>query len=314
MIFNVADMSADYLDITDTLVAKGTYVSPRGMDTYELENVTIRMDDPRPAVPVGLGRRHSDGILAAETMQWLAGVSDLAQLDAVSKNKFSNYSDNHVALYGAYGPRAYHGLEAAVAELMHDPDSRRAVVSLWDLHESPVTKDLPCTLNWGFRIRDGRLNMTTTMRSNDVFTGVTYDIPAMTRIQSAVAWALDVDIGAYTHFVYSLHLYGKDLPVIEKMSPGSDTREQPPLLSDGLTTWLEHSAKTSLNFEHMLPTERWRFIRDSLAQATLVGDEGLPPSFEWYAAHLRGTRSVRWFCDSCRYYLPEPHFLCPSAT
>jgi thymidylate synthase len=303
IVFPIHDMSKDYLDFVDLLTDKGEHVSPRGMGTYELENVTLVFDDPRPACPVGIGRKYSHGILAAETMQWLAGVSDLRQLDSVSKGRFSAYADRDDALYGAYGPRTYYGFERAVKILAEDLDSRRAVVNLWSLEESTLTNDLPCTLSWGFLIRDGRLNMTTTMRSNDAFTGVTYDVPAMTRIQSAVAWALGVDIGRYTHVVHSMHLYEQNLPAIEAMGPGQDDHEQPPLLSDNLDEDLQERG----TFVGSDPSTRWRFIRDLLAGGAVAGDTNLPSSFEWFARNLRGSSRNPYFCPKCRYYVANGH-------
>lgn len=296
----IDDMGADYLDLVDWLTNNGERTSPRGMGTVEIENVALYMPNPRLALPVGIGRRFSHGILAAETMQWLSGISDLKQLDSVSRGKFSNYADDPNFLYGAYGPRAFEGLEAVVQTLADDQDSRRAVVSLWSHSESQVTKDLPCTVNWGFRIRDGRLNMTTSMRSNDVYTGVTYDIPAMTRIQSAVAWALGVETGDYTHIAYSFHLYDRDAEIISNMKEGLDDHEQPPMLSDGLPD------------VPGTPLERWRYLRDTLAHGAYEGVDHLPDSFEWYAQRLRGSERHSFFCESCRYYLPQDHLICPS--
>lgn len=296
----IDDMGQDYLDLIDWVTNVGEHTSPRGMGTSEIENVALVLPNPRLALPVGIGRKFSHGILAAETMQWLAGISDLKQLDSVSRGKFSNFADDPNFLYGAYGPRAWLGLESVVRVLGDDPDSRRAVVSLWSHVESEKTNDLPCTVNWGFRIRDGRLNMTTSMRSNDVYTGVTYDVPAMTRIQSAVAWALGVETGTYTHIAYSFHLYDRDAEAVSNMRQGGDAHEQPPLLSDGLPD-IPGS-----------PLDRWRYLRDTLAHGAYLGDESLPDSFEWYAQRLRGSERHQVFCDSCRYYLPQDHLICPS--
>lgn len=301
-------METDYLDLVDWLIENGECTSPRGMGTIEIENVALVLTNPRLALPVGIGRRFSSSILAAESMQWLAGVSDLKQLDSVSRGKFSSYADHPDSLYGAYGPRAWAGLEMVVQVLAEDPDSRRAVVSLWSHLESQVTKDLPCTLNWGFRIRDGKLNMTTSMRSNDVYTGVTYDIPAMTRIQSAVAWALGVEVGEYTHVAYSFHLYDRDIPAIDAMRKGTDEHEQPPMLSDFLDDDLAEAGVRRQQILH--PLQRWQYLRDTLALGAVIGSDNLPRSFEWYAQHLRGSERHPVYCDRCHYFLPQDHLMC----
>src|SRR5262245_3758147 len=143
-------------------------------------------------------------------MQCIAGVSDLEQLRGVSAGRFGNYSDDGTRLHGAYGPRTAAGLARVVETLSIDHDSRQAVVPVWNGREDLHSKDVPCTLSWSFRLRANRLNMTTVMRSNDVWRGLAYDIPAMVRLQSAVAWALGARMGTYVHHAQSLHLYEAD--------------------------------------------------------------------------------------------------------
>lgn len=76
----------------------------------------------------------------------------------------------------------------------------------WD-GSSWRSKDVPCTVAWHFQIRDGRLNLSVFMRSNDVWLGLPYDILSFTTVQRVVASALGVEAGEYVHIADNLHLY-----------------------------------------------------------------------------------------------------------
>lgn len=277
--FVISDMNDGYIELLDKIIKRGTKRSPRGMVTYEVEDARVVLENPVEAMPVCDGRKLSKKILAAETIQWLSGVSDLAQLDGASKGRFSAFSDNGRTLYGAYGPRASHGLERAVDLLARDQDSRQAVVSLWNNQEAYKTLDLPCTVSWGFRIRDDRLNMSTTMRSWDAWTGLTYDLPAMTRIQSAMAWALGVDIGTYVHTAHSFHVYEANVEAIVDLAPSPAPAPQPPTFHDTL-------GDADLEIDYPTASKRWAWVVERAFRA-YQGEEDLPAPFAWYSDLLR---------------------------
>jgi hypothetical protein len=89
------------------------------------------------------------------------------------------------------------------------------VVGIWhpeDLWAARAkSKDIPCTLDWQFLVRDNRLHMGVAMRSNDAWLGFPYDVFAFTCFQRVVAAHLGVDVGLYHHHVIgSMHLYARD--------------------------------------------------------------------------------------------------------
>ena len=96
---------------------------------------------------------------------------------------------------------------------------------------SDATKDTPCTLSLQFLLRDGRLNLTTTMRSNDVWTGVPYDMFSFCSMQVMMAMTLGVGVGTYTHQAGSLHIYERNLPDGEKTLEGGNETQKPKLES-----------------------------------------------------------------------------------
>jgi len=121
-------------------------------------------------------------------------------------------------LKGAYGPRIrhWHGDVDQVNEvrqlLRKDRSSRRAAIQIFDPSiDHHEFKDVPCTLSYRFYFRDGRLDMHTTMRSQDVWLGLCYDLFTGTLLHELMSSWLDMDLGAYHHHVDSLHLYERRL-------------------------------------------------------------------------------------------------------
>lgn len=97
--------------------------------------------------------------------------------------------------------------------IKNDPGTRQAVIHIKEARnviENP-TKDLNCTVSLQFLLRNNALDMITTMRSNDVWLGLPYDVFNFTCMQIQMAMELNVNIGKYYHNVGSLHLYKNDV-------------------------------------------------------------------------------------------------------
>ena len=103
-------------------------------------------------------------------------------------------------------------LDYVINELIRNPSSRRAVLSIYDGKEhKEYEKDTPCTLNIILDIDNGVLNMTVLMRSNDLWYGFCNDQFCFSNLQIHIANVLGIEIGWYYHFAHNLHLYTKDL-------------------------------------------------------------------------------------------------------
>jgi thymidylate synthase len=99
-----------------------------------------------------------------------------------------------------------------VMALLHEkPTSRRGVVQVFEAGDiAQHFLETPCTCSLQFAIRDNRLHMMTTMRSNDAYIGLPHDVFAFTMLQEILARTLEVRLGSYRHAVGSLHLYDSD--------------------------------------------------------------------------------------------------------
>ncbi len=169
-------------------------------------------------------RKLSPTYACAEFLWCMKHTKNIKMIKAYA-SQYEKFAENDEA-FGAYGWRFYENLtqdstkmtsqfELLIRHLNETPNSRQAIITLWEADDlshayKKDRKDLPCTLSMQFIIRDDNLHLIVTMRSNDVWLGLPYDIFAFTCIQRLVADTLGVQCGTYTHQVGSLHLYEKN--------------------------------------------------------------------------------------------------------
>jgi thymidylate synthase len=113
--------------------------------------------------------------------------------------------------------------EWAKLSLESDADTRQAILrfSLPE-HQWVGNKDQVCTLQGVFNIRDSKLNLAITMRSNDVCVGLGYDLSFFCSLLDKMILDLrhkypNLQKGSYTHIAHSMHMYMKDEDKIKKM-------------------------------------------------------------------------------------------------
>lgn len=150
---------------------------------------------------------------AAEVLWYLGQRRDVGMIRTYAP-QYEKFAEDDGIVHGAYGPRMADQVTKVITVLRAHPESRQAVVQLWqesDLeHAFALDKrDLPCTLTMQFLKRGQELHMVVSMRSNDVWLGLPYDVFAFTCVQRLVAGSLGLVAATYTHMVGSLHLYDK---------------------------------------------------------------------------------------------------------
>ena len=179
----------------------------RGMKALEILNPLITIEHPT-ALPIELiGRDLNPFIGAAEAAQ-LIGQTSRPELMTDRIKKMASYTDDGL-FHGAYGSRIAGSLPRVVRLLDADPSTRQAVLSIYSsgLDTSERYSDIPCTLTLQFFVRDGGLCLRVSMRSNDVWLGLPYDLFQFISLQMAVAQSLQLPVGWYCHSVGSMHLY-----------------------------------------------------------------------------------------------------------
>ncbi|MDO8769436.1 MAG: thymidylate synthase [Burkholderiaceae bacterium] len=174
-----------------------------------------------------------------ELLWYLKGTNRLDFIEYYI-SRYRQYSDDGEVIFGGYGPRIFGSDGNAqvlkiISLLRSKPDSRQAVVQIFDKTDlSAPHLDIPCTCTLQFMVRDGRLNLFASMRSNDAYMGLPHDVFAFTMIQELVARSLDLDLGHYKHFAGSLHLYDTDRSkAIEYLEEGGQPRVPMPPMPKG---------------------------------------------------------------------------------
>jgi thymidylate synthase len=105
-------------------------------------------------------------------------------------------------------------------KLSEDLYTRQAVINYNQLMHKYDTKDFPCTVSQQFLVNDGKLDTFVNMRSNDLIYGFAYDIIWFIYVQHVLAKDLGLSPGKYWHFTPSLHVYEKDMKIIESICSG----------------------------------------------------------------------------------------------
>ncbi len=196
-----------YTKTRAALLAHGSYASPRGIKTLELPNVTLILNNPRSRLGYNSQRKFSLPFAIAESVL-LFNCTDNVEYISYYNQRMKTFSDDGKTLHGSYGHRIADSISKIVEMLTIDRSTRQAVLQIYSPHDLFIeTKDVPCTNHIQFMIREEKLDCYVTMRSNDFFWGLPYDLFQFTVLQEVIANELNVDIGKYIHRATSMHVY-----------------------------------------------------------------------------------------------------------
>lgn len=109
----------------------------------------------------------------------------------------------------------YRQIEDIINRIKEDPGSRQLWLSLWNPAIDPfnmggVTR-VPCSLGYNFQVREGKLNIHYVMRSSDFATHFANDVYLAMKLLHWVAEQTGYEPGSFSHTIFSLHVYNKDI-------------------------------------------------------------------------------------------------------
>lgn len=195
------------------------------------EPVMITVERPQERVLFN-GERDANPIFHLLEACWiLSGRRDVAFLQQFN-SKIGQYSDDGEVFNAPYGWRmrshfGFDQLKSVIHILAKDPDSRQAVIQLWDSEDlDKKTKDKCCNTQLIFSIVHGRVHLTINCRSNDFWYGNSgANIVHFSFLLEFVASALDRPIGKMHTLINNLHLYTElyDAQKHVESPPHSDT-------------------------------------------------------------------------------------------
>ena len=220
---DVRNVNDGYYRTLQVLESRGQKVETRNGPAITLPGVFIAnvrqpwervlFDEVRDANPI---------FHLMEACWMLAGRRDVAFVKQFNSN-MATYSDDGEVFNAAYGHRwvehfGYDQLERVVSMLRSDPNTRRAVISMWDGRADlgADSLDLPCNVLICPRIIDRRLNFTVYNRSNDAVFGCWgANAVHLTFVQEWMAAALGVGIGEWVQVSNDLHIYERHFHLLK---------------------------------------------------------------------------------------------------
>lgn len=201
--------------LSESVMTTGALVEVRGSLTRELRHQSVTLTNPLDRNIVVAGRRNNVFATIAESMWVLAGRNDIEFL-APYLPRAADFSDDGKTWRAGYGPRLrnWYGtdqLDAVRRLLIDDPTTRRAVMNIFDpALDYASSRDIPCT-NWlAFSLRDGVLDMSVAIRSNDLFWGFSgINTFQWSVVQEVMAYWIGAKVGSVHYFIGSLHIYDR---------------------------------------------------------------------------------------------------------
>jgi thymidylate synthase len=179
----------------------------------EIINAITVIKDPTQNIMKNDIRKLSMKYAIGEMLWYLSANNKLSQIQKYTKG-WDRMTDDGVTVNSNYGycvmkKYGFDQLEFVINELKKNSNSRRAVIHIKEPNNKP-SNDVNCTVCLQFFIREGKLYMTTYMRSNDIWFGFPYDVFQFTCLQIYLSMVLEVELGTYTHIAGSLHLYERN--------------------------------------------------------------------------------------------------------
>jgi thymidylate synthase len=210
-----------YLDLLDHVLHHGTEKTDRtGTGTKSVFGWQMRFDLNQGFPLVTTKKVHWKSVVH-ELIWFLRGDTNIAYLKEHGVSIWDEWADAEGNLGPVYGrqwrawPTADGGtvdqIRWVVDEIRRNPDSRRLIVSAWNVGELPKMALMPCHTLFQFYVADGRLSCQLYQRSGDIFLGVPFNIASYALLTHMVAHVCGLGVGDFVHSLGDAHLYSNHL-------------------------------------------------------------------------------------------------------
>lgn len=206
-----------YLDLLDRILTEGTQKGDRtGTGTMSIfgHQARYNMEDGFPLLTTK--KLHLKSIIH-ELLWFLSGDTNVRYLQDNGVRIWNEWADENGDLGPVYGHQwrswpDYKGgtidqIAAVVDQLKHNPDSRRMIVSAWNVAEVDNMALPPCHTMFQFYVADGRLSLQLYQRSADTFLGVPFNIASYALLLQMMAQVTGLRAGDFIHTTGDTHLY-----------------------------------------------------------------------------------------------------------
>ena len=224
-----------YLDLLETILEKGATKEDRtGTGTISRFGHQMRFDLSEGFPMITTKKLHLKSIIY-ELLWFLQGDTNVKYLQDNGVRIWNEWADDNGDLGHIYGyqwrswptPDGGHidQISQVIDAIKNNPDSRRHLVSAWNVGELDKMNLPPCHILFQFYVADGKLSCQLYQRSADVFLGVPFNIASYALLTMMVAQVCDLEPGDFVHTFGDVHIYSNHVEQVKLQL----TREPYPL-------------------------------------------------------------------------------------
>jgi thymidylate synthase len=210
-----------YHDLLRHILENGTQKTDRtGTGTISVFGYQMRFDLSKGFPLVTTKKVHLKSIVH-ELLWFLKGETNIAYLKENGVSIWNEWADEQGELGPVYGKqwRSWEGAGGVVVDQVKDlieqikknPDSRRLIISAWNVADLPKMALMPCHTLFQFYVADGKLSCQLYQRSADVFLGVPFNIASYALLTMMIAQVCDLEPGDFVHTFGDVHIYNNHI-------------------------------------------------------------------------------------------------------
>ena len=210
-----------YLDLLQYILDNGVEKSDRtGTGTKSCFGYQMRFDLQRGFPLVTTKKLHLKSIIY-ELLWFLRGETNIAYLKEHGVSIWNEWANENGELGPVYGKqwRRWEGVDGQIVDQVSDlikqintnPDSRRLIVSAWNVADLTEMALMPCHTLFQFYVAEGRLSCQLYQRSADVFLGVPFNIASYALLTMMIAQVCDLQPGEFIHTFGDVHIYNNHI-------------------------------------------------------------------------------------------------------
>ena len=210
-----------YLDLMRHILEHGAEKGDRtGTGTKSVFGYQMRFDLAKGFPMVTTKKLHLPSIVH-ELLWFLKGDTNVSYLQENGVRIWNEWADENGDLGPVYGKqwrkwetkdgRIIDQVKQAIETIKTNPNSRRIIVSAWNVGELEDMALMPCHAFFQFHVADGKLNCQLYQRSADVFLGVPFNIASYALLTHMMAQVCGLEAGDFVHTLGDAHLYNNHL-------------------------------------------------------------------------------------------------------
>src|SRR5688572_15824621 len=210
-----------YLDLLQHILDKGTHKTDRtGTGTQSCFGYQLRFDLQKGFPLVTTKKVHLKSIIY-ELLWFLKGETNIAYLKEHGVKIWDEWADENGDLGPVYGKqwRSWEGKDGKIVDqvselieqIKKNPDSRRLIISAWNVADLPEMALMPCHNMFQFYVADGKLSCQLYQRSADVFLGVPFNIASYALLTMMIAQVCNLEPGEFVHTFGDVHIYSNHM-------------------------------------------------------------------------------------------------------